>query len=639
MPRPARASLQTALSGLLVAFGLATAVLAALYVRERQRPPAQPPGRFEIRLPEGYFLQTTRNAVALSPDGALLAFSAQTSNQAGSGLEEPQLFLRPLDSLEVRPIPGTGGGRQLVFSPDGRQVAFSVRDGQEDFLKRVPVAGGPVETICSCDAGFGAAWSPDGSILFGSEEGPLQRVAAAGGTPEPVTTLDKAAGELSHRLPHLLPDGRTVVYTALRWRTVSMTWEKARIYAGRLGDEGRALLVEGGSDGRWAPPGVFLFAREGKLLGAPFDTASLTLTGKPVQVVDGVRHVIRLGASSANTGAAQLDVSSDGLLAWGPGSVTPPYANSLTWVDPSGRETPLEGGPTTGPVLGSQISADGQRVLIFYNYPGMEAEVLDLARGQLRRVTFGANTSHAILGPGPDRITFESDNEGPPALYTRRLDAGPEEIETLWKPPDGAGVEPGSWSWDGKVLAFLRYSETNLHDIWVLERGREPRPFVATKYSEMWPDVSPDGQWLLWASTAPGRDEVFARPLSGPGSTIQVSVGGGSEPRWSRDGTAVYYRQKVEGKPGTRVLVRLRIARKEGALAFGAPERLFEGSYYTAGPMHSWDVGPDGRFLLVKKGDSANEAGRAFWDKLLTNRIVVDTGGVARLMAEATAGR
>ncbi len=619
----------------------AVAVCAVLLARAGQRPrPAT--GRFEIRLPEGYFLEPHHNALALSPDGKLLVFSAFTFNRPyGQQTNVPwgdlQLFLRLLDSLDSRPIPGTEGGYQPIFSPDGNHIAFVVGSPREKqaFLRRVPVGSGAVQTVCACDARFGAAWAPDGSILFASETGPLQKVPATGGTPEPATTLDAAAGEVSHRLPHLLPDGRTVLYTSLRWVTAGMTWAKARIYAGVPGAKERALLVEGGSDGRWAPPGALLFARKGKLFAVPLDSNSRTLTGTEVTILDGVRHAIWTRGGAAESGAAHVALVAEGLLAWSPGSVTPPRSNTLVWVDTSGKESPLEG-DSKGPIFSGRISQDGQQVLVSYNYPGMQAEAVDLTRRASRRVTFDANPHEAIWGPGPDRITFESDHEGPFGLYTRRPDAGPEETAALWKPPDGSYLAPGSWSRDGKVLAFVRHMPATGPDIWLLEIGKEPRPFLSTRFSETHPDISPDGRWLLYVSDESGRGEVFARALSGEGGALQVSAGEGREPLWSRDGTSVYYWKPLEGKPD-QTLFRVRVMKVSGSLAFGVPEQLAARKDTLSTPAHSWDVAPNGRFL-IRKG--LEEAGlRAFWDKLLSNRIVVDTGGDARLVSDAEAGR
>ncbi len=617
----------------------AVAVIAVLLVRGRQQPrPAT--GRFEIQLPQGYFLEPYRNALALSPDGKVLVFSAFT---AKGPLEQlfprwpfvpggRQLFLRPLESLESRPVPGTEGGYQPVFSPDGRHVAFVVEspDETQTFLKTVPVAGGAVQTVCECNAKFGAAWAADGSILFASARGSLQKVPATGGTPEPATTLDAAAGEVSHRLPHLLPDGRTVLYTSLRWLG-GMTSTKARIYAGVPGIKERKLLVEGGSDGRWAPPGVLLFAREGKLFAASLDSKARKLTGPVVPVLEGVRDATWTGHSATETGAAHVALAADGLVAWGPGSVEPPLSRTLVWVDASGNETPVEGAPK-GWILSGRVSPDGQRALVSFLYPGMEAWVVDLARKASRRVTF-TDPHIAIWGPGPDGITFVSHHQGPPGLYTRRLDAGPEEIATLWKPPDGSYLGVGSWSRDGRVLAFTREAASG-SDIWLLEPGKEPRPFLSTRFDEAQADISPDGEWLVYTSDESGRNEVFAKALSGKGGALQVSAGEGWEPLWSRDGGSVYYWAGVEGKGGW-TLFRVRVTKASDSLVFGVPERLPAQKDTWAYPNTSWDIAPDGRFLIVKEMDEADR--RAWWGKLLSNRIVVDTGGVARLLADAKA--
>ena len=621
-----------ALAGLVLALA-AAAALGFLYNQERHRSrPAM--GRFEIRLPEGYFLEPYRNALALSPDGRLLAFSAFTWKKPYEQQGDTQLFLRPLDDLESKPIPGTEGGFQPVFSPDGRHVAFVVESEKGNSLKRVPVAGGAVQTICPCDARFGVAWSPDGSILFASTVGPLQKVPATGGTPVSVTTLDVPAAEISHRLPHLFPDGRTVLYTALRWRDVGgRLWKNARIYVGRPGEKERSLLVEAGSDGHWAPPGVLVFAREGNLRTAPLYPKPQGRSDVSEPLLEGVRHAINTGNTSLETGMVQLALSTEGLLAWAPGSINPHVARRKVWVDDSGNETPLEGGPITGTSSASRVSADGKRVLLNYNYPGVQTEVVDLARGVRRQATFDVYPGWPIWGPGPDQFTFTSDHEGPMGLYIRKLDAGPEEIEALWKPPDASRLALGSWSRDGKVLVFLRYSPaTQKYDIWIFEAGKEPHPLVVTRFNELWPDISPDGRWLAYTSDASGRYEVFVRALSGEGDTMHVSSGEGWAPLWSRDGANVYYWHPVEGKPGVGALFRVPVTKTTGPISFGVPIRLFEGRYHISGPGHMWDVAPDGRFLVGKPLDEA--AVRTRWDKILSNRIIVDKGGVERLMAQ-----
>jgi Tol biopolymer transport system component len=319
-----------------------------------------------------------------------------------------------------------------------------------------------------------------------------------------------------------------------------------------------------------------------------------------------------------------------------PGSVDPPYVFGTTWLDVSGKALPLKGGPIIGPTLCRRVSADGRRLLFSYNYPGIQAEVMDVVRGSRAPATFDANPVWAIWGPGPDRITFTSDHEGPVGLYTRRPDAGPDEVELLWKPPDGSSLALGSWSPDGELLAFVRSSKGPDTDIWLLEAGKEPRPFLSTRFAEMHPDLSPDGRWLLYTSNATGQLEVFAKAVSDEGPTLHVSIGEGFESAWSRDGKHVFYWQRVKGKPVTQALYRVKVTSAPGTLELGSPERPFETYRGIATPGRSWDIGPDGRFLDMAQPDEAEE--RARLEKLRPSRIVVDTGGVARLIAGAKPG-
>jgi hypothetical protein len=461
-------------------------------------------------------------------------------------------------------------------------------------------------------------------------------VPDAGGTPEAATTLDEGQAEVSHRLPHLLPDGRTVIYTAMRWKTWGTSWTKARIFGQRLGEKERSLLAEGGSDGRWAPPGNLLFAREGRLLATPLDARTLRVSGKPVPIVEGVSHVIWTGWGDIETGAAFLDVLGTRAFAWVPGSVTPELGQSLVWVDGSGKETPIDLPKRL--FAGNMVSPDGKSILASPGYPGRQLELFDVARGARREVTFEMNPVWAIWGPGPDRITFTSEHEGPPGIYSRRIDIGTQEVETLWKGTGRGAVALGSWTRDGKALAFVLCDEKTACDIWLLEPGKEPRPFIAGRFDETHPAISPDGLWLLYTSDEPGRTEVMVRPLTVEGAPRQVSSSGGREPLWSRDGAAIYYRGRTpptaNQTQGAPALFRVRVNAGPEGLALGLPENLFEERIYGGShPGHSWDVAPDGRFLFEKDPDPAER--RAWWEKFLSDRIRIDLGGLSALLSEA----
>ncbi len=642
-PRRHRLFVTGLLAAALAASVLATALVTTRLVEESTRA-STPVARLELRLPEGQFLSQNRQPFALSPDGRLVvysawtwktpfAYSAPTSKTEFAEASPPQLFLRPIDSFEARPIPGTEGGIHPVFSPDGRHVAFVTASEEGGFLKRVPVGGGPVSTICPSRLPFGMVWAPDGHILFAEERGPLKRVHAAGGTPEAITTLDAAGAEVSHRLPHLLEDGRTVLYTSLRWATMG-TWKHARVYAWRPGETGRSLVAEWAADGRQAPPGHVVFAREGRLFAVPFDARTLRPEGPPVSILEGVAHSIFNPGSSTEIGAAMVDLSGDRAFAWVPGSVTPERRSSLAWIDGSGRESPVD--VPKGQICGARLSPDGERIVAGYVYPGRQLEVLSLSRGARRSVTTGMAPTFAIWGPGEGEVTFKSRHEGPGRIYVRKIDAGPDEVEALGTGPNDS--YPGSWSRDGTALAFVSGTEKTHADIWLLERGKGLRPVAASRAVETHPDISPDGRWLAFhmSDTGLGGD-VFVKPLAGEGPLRQVSVGGGIAPLWARDGAAILY-WKWPSTGGPDALFRVRVTPSAAGLSFGRPERLLEApAVGRASPVNAWDVAPDGRVLIVKLMGPPDS--RAWLETTLKDRIRVDLGGLSAFIEEAGRAR
>src|SRR5262249_4326830 len=141
----------------------------------------------------------------ISPDGRMIVWSGASSEN-----RQP-IWLQPLDSDSARAIPGTEGALFAFWSPDGQQIGFFA----DQKLKRIAVAGGAPITICDVadTEARGGSWGRDGVIIFsGGRTGGLSRVAAAGGTPKPLTTLDQASGITTHRWPQLLPDGKHFIY-------------------------------------------------------------------------------------------------------------------------------------------------------------------------------------------------------------------------------------------------------------------------------------------------------------------------------------------------------------------------------------------------------------------------------------------
>ena len=215
----------------------------------------------------------SRTAVALSPDGKTLVFGAIWGGA-------PQLYARAMDQLSATPILGTSGGSSPFFSPDGQWVGFWA--GGE--LRKVPLSGGPAVTLCKAAALFGASWGSDGTIVFATaRNGGLSRVSAAGGIPEALTTLQP--GEYSHRLPHILPGGRAVIFTISKGAN---QWDDTQIVVRSLATGQQTMLIEGGADGRYVTSGHLVYVRLGTLMAVPFDPVRLVLTGAATGLIDGV---------------------------------------------------------------------------------------------------------------------------------------------------------------------------------------------------------------------------------------------------------------------------------------------------------------------------------------------------------------
>jgi eukaryotic-like serine/threonine-protein kinase len=563
--------------------GVAVAIVAALAVwslKPAPPPASRPVARFTITLPPGQHLAGQQlagfyggPALALSPDASHLAYVASEggSNQV--------LYLRAMDGLDARPVPGTEGAVEPFFSPDGQELGFFA-GGK---LKKVSIRGGGAVTLGDgADFAFGASWGSRGLIAFmpsvaltGPSRTGLQLVSDLGGPPQPLTRLEK--GERAHVWPEFLPGGKAVLFTARQGTD-------AQIAVQLVGTGERRNLIPGAAQPRYALSGHLIYAQGGNLLAVPFDPQRLTVTGPPVLVLEGVLQ----GASPS---AAEYSMSATGSLVYVRGSVQA-QRRLLVWVDRHGREEAL---PAQAREYATpRLSPDRQRVAA---WDGGDIWVDDLARNTLTRLTFQGRNGMPVWTLDGKRIAFFSNREGP--------------FRSFWQWADGSGdVErltsgkydqfPNSWSPDGPRLAFTELNPTTGYDIWVQRIGdHQAQPFLHTPFNEFEAQFSPDGRWLAYSSDESGRNEIYVRPYPGPGGKWQLSAGGGTEAMWNRNGRELFYRSG-------NAMMAVEITRQPGFVA-GNPQRLFEGPYVsTLRGAQEYDVTPDGqRFLMLKPVDDA----------------------------------
>jgi len=569
-----RRSLILSLGSLLI--GLAVASLATWNLKPSS---PQPVSHLVISLPPGQQLGASDRgpAVALSPDGTHLAYLARQNGTQ-------QLYLRAMDSLEARPLPGTEGAVNPFFSPDGQWVGFF----ESGKLKKVSVTGGAALTLGDIGATpSGASWGSQGMIIFAPTlVGVLQQVSDAGGTTQPLTRREK--GEVSHRWPEFLPGGKAVLFAA---GTINNNWTNAHVVVQSLGTGERRNLVQGGMYPRFAPSGHLVYAQGGSLMAVPFDAQRLAVTGAAVPVVEGVLQ-------SAFSGAAQYSFSSTGSLVYVPGGIQAAQSK-LVWVTRNGQEQPL-----AAPAHAYQfprLSPDGRRVAVGIVEQESQVWLFDLSRETLTRLTFGGSVNQTQLWtPDGKRIAFMSDKEGPSNIFWQLADGG-GGLERLTT--SEYANSPKSWSPDGQLLAFIEITPTSGYDIWVLRiSDRKAQPFLRTQFNEGVPEFSPDGHWLAYISDESGHFEVYVQPYPGPGGKWQISTEGGGEPVWNPNGRELFYRS------GNKMMA-VEIATQPG-LTVGKPRMLFEGQYQpTPATFPNYDVSPDGqRFLMLKPSEQEQAA-------------------------------
>jgi Tol biopolymer transport system component len=530
-----------------------------------------------------------RTELALSPDGTLLVWASRTDDTPPTSA----LHLRRLDTGRVERIPGTEGGHQPFFSPDGRWIGFCACEGPSKArLRKIVVEGGlPVDLAEPPSGLLGASWGPDGRILLGSYAAGVQSVPATGGPLRQITSIDPTH-EVGHRLPRLLPGGRALLMTT----QLTVEGMQSRIEAVSLPSGERKVVVEDGADGRYLPTGHLLFVRQGVLMGAPFDTERLELTASPVPVVEGVSQALCPGEDMYNSGAGQVAVSDSGLMVYAPGGILEPPPIELLLVDEGGRAEPFAGfdKPLVSPQM--RYSPDGRQLAFVEQARSGLLWLFDVERHTYRALSDRGIASSPCWSPDGARLVMGWSEAGPLKLWmvpatgrgdwTRLTDGEQEDLAPSWSP-------------DGRFLAFVR-GDLWSTDVYVYRfEDQKVVPFLTTPASESHPAFSPDGRWLAYRSNESGRSEVYVTSFPDREQTLTVSRQGGYAPAWSRDGRKLFY-PSLLSPDGTRRLMSVSV-RHDAKLSLGPPTPLFRlpDGFVPLGPMRGYELHPDGRRFVV----------------------------------------
>ncbi len=562
----------------------AAAALLLLLLRFRSGSAPSPVLRASLNAPQdAQFLlfNDPSGPPAISPDGKSIVFVASLDGKF-------QIWVRSLDSLEAHPLAGVEQASYPFWSPDSKWLGFFA-SGK---LQKIALAGGAPQILADAPNGRGGTWSADGVILFSSDVfGPLSRVPAAGGAVSPATKLDPSKHQATHRFPEFLPDGRHFIYLAgssgLHGRGPS-----DGIFAGTLGDMSAEFLLTASSQAEYAP-GFLLSMRGSALQATPFDLSTRRIRGDPVTLANPVQR-------DWGRYAGAFSVSRNGLLAYFAGDSG--GSTQLAWLDRSGQRLETFGKPAI--YSEPSLSPDGKRIAVGLQNP------LDLS---FQIVLFGA-----VPGAPPAAFTFGPTSNGFPVwsgdgaeilyssnrthdgdLYRKAISGREPERQVV------ASLEafPTDWTRDGRFVVYGRFpggGAVNRTELWVAPTapGGAPYQLPYEGIKDPVARFSPDGRWLAYNSYESGLSRIYVASFPEAGGKWQVSSSGGYEPRWRRDGRAIYYLDETN---------RMMEAEVSSSPSFevGAVKPLFRLPALAQTDEWQYDVSPDGsRFLFVVPTDS-----------------------------------
>jgi len=573
-----RVSAFTAVLLLLTAAGL-----RFLLSRGRSKVPHAPAVRALLLPPKDFSFAPYR--FALSPDGRKIAFVA-TSDSKPKGI----LWMQQLDSMTAQSLAGTedvADSGYPFWSPDSTKIGFF----SEGKLKRVDANGGVVTTLADTYDSHGGSWSQDGFIVFSksaSENELLYRVPASGGDVDQITTADKHHLGDVHRWPSFLPDGRHILLSC-SWIE---EWPKPDVSGVRISHSGcivdsaskERLAVQYGDPGQYVN-GLLLYVEDGNLTAGPFDPSNKTLGARwPVAEQIARDEILRTDAFSASPAGVLAYMSEQRAL------------SQLVWRTRLGQV--IETVEPAGTYDGIALSPDEQRVATSRS-DSPDARYLwmqDVGRGSASRFSdkVGQNRQAVWSRDGSKVANASTVPSG--GIYGMSSTGRGQDYELFKDLSPGTANVPTDFSPDGRLLLYINFAGETGSRLWIhpLVGGQKDYALLKSDSPEGEAQFSPDGRWLAYVSEETGRPEVDVVTFPGLSSVTQVSILGGNQPRWRRDGKELFFIA-----PDSK-MVAVPLKARGNILEAGTPHALFQTQITAvAHAFYQYDVTADGQKFIV----------------------------------------
>jgi Tol biopolymer transport system component len=518
--------------------------------------------RLSLPLPAGLTLESTPDypfGLAVAPDSRRIVLPASKAGLA-------QLWLYDLSTAEAQSLAGTEGGDLPFWSTDGRAIGFFA-SGE---LRVLTLDDGTVRTLAPAASPRGGVWHPRGDIIFAADAAQgLSLRRASDGTVVPLTTLDSASGESSHRFPALMDGGRRVVFFV----RASQNTQQG-IWSAALDRPNERTRLASSDSHALAAGDTILYASGSALVAERIDLAKGSSRGRPDVVGSPI------GQSAQN----QLFASLGGdLLVFGAPVST---LRELRWLD-------RQGAPAGS--IGEPMDAWDVRIA-----PGRSSIAVARLDPQLSTLDVWTYDGER---PMPRRVSPAIDRDESPAWsrdgtrvawvsgrHTVTMRGALAELPDVPLHKFEHPARVTDWSPDGRWIVVSESRPETHDDLWLLPpNGQdEPRAYVQSPFNETQGVVSPDGRWMAYASDESGRFEIYVDSFPTPGTRGRLTIGGGTEPRWRADGGEIFFRRGSEIHSVKPLL-------SSTAVEAASSERLFD----AGADVRSYDVTSDGqRFLL-----------------------------------------
>ena len=436
---------------------------------------------------------------AISPDERHIVFVASRRGTT-------TLWRRALQSERAELLTGTEGAQLPAWNIAGDAILFFAGG----HLRQITLGDGKVTELADATSPAGATSLQDGSILFArNSSGNIRRLQA--GTAADATTL--RPGDRAHVFPVATGAGNDFVYTAVAEsgrRTVRLVHDREERDLGATSGHGQ---VAGG---------YLLVVRDEVLIAQRVGESTL---GRSAPLITGV---------GTTTAGRNLFVASPRIVLSAPSSTR---SRELAWFDSSGRRTGTMG--EAGDLWQVRLAPDDQYAAVTLTAPllrTLDITIVPAASGALSQpLTLAlAADSDPVWSPDGRRVIFRSLQTGRPALFLKRAHDKDADDETFVE----GEATPTDWR-ESSIVVHAADASAGSDVVSIDETKHARTTIVKSGFNDSDGRWSPDGKWIAYVSDESGRPDIYANPREGP--RARVSFGGGTKPRWSRDGRSIFF--------------------------------------------------------------------------------------------------